>query len=219
MTIEATLESIEHKVNSIFAHLTGGGAPPPSTPAPVPRGRGRPPKVAEAPAVPAAAAVAQVPPPILDDVRKALTDLKEVTDQDAALAIMAKVGEVTNLSALKPEKFAAVIAAAQAAMPPKAVEEADPFETPAPAVEVDPFETAAPTAAVVVETAPTLEDVKAAIVEGQKRMATDAVQKVVMDHGGKGPKEGGGEGPSLKALKVSQYATVIAGIKALPTTK
>jgi len=66
------------------------------------------------------------------------------------------------------------------------------------------------------ETGPSLHDVKAAIVAGQKRAATAAIQKIVIDHGGS-VQENGTARPALKALPRSSYAKVIAVIKALPS--
>jgi hypothetical protein len=65
-------------------------------------------------------------------------------------------------------------------------------------------------------TGPSLHDVKAAIVAGQKRAATAAIQKIVIDHGGS-VQENGTARPALAALPRSNYAKVIAAIKALPS--
>lgn len=194
--------------------------------APTPRGRGR--AKAEGVAV-AAPAVAVAPPPTpvvveadpfspgiapatpvaptatLDEVRKALTELREKTNQGDALAVLEKASGVNNLTALKPELYGAVVAAAKAAVP---------VAVAAPAVE-DPFATPG------AEEKLTIEQVKAVIVETQKRTASATVQKLVMDHGGKKADAGvpGGYGPSLQALPVEKYATVVAALKALPSTK
>lgn len=187
------------------------------------RGRGRP-VTGEAPAANAAQAMtpaastpaddpfatapvaAAAPTATIEQVREALTALKAATSQDAALKVLKDAGGADNLTTLKPEKFGAVVAAAKAALP--ATKTAEP--------EDDPF--AAPAAAA--EKPPTLEELKALIVQAQARTSPDTVQKVVMDHGGKAPKsDGSGEGPSLKALPVDKYAAVAAAIKALPTTK
>ena len=85
--------------------------------------------------------------------------------------------------------------------------------------EADPFETTAPAAAAPEQAAPSREDVKAALVKAQKRTGVDIVQAVVMKHGGKAPGEGGKLGPSLTALPVSAYAAVIKEVGDLPTTK
>lgn len=190
---------------------------PPATP--VPRGRGRPPKApAEAPAAPAPAPAAEdpfsteapaAPTATPDEVRTALTELKAATDQATALGVLKSAGGADNLSSLDKAKYGAVVAAAKAALPAaKPTEPEDPFETAAPA--------AAP---VVVEAAPSIEDVKAACVAAGKRTAQDKVQAIVMAHGGTAPSSTGAPGPSLKALPVPQYAAVIAAVNALPTTK
>lgn len=183
-----------------------------------PRGRGRPPKAAAEPVAPVAAppaepdpfetaapAVLELPPATLDQVRKALTDLKNATDQATALKVLADVGGAPNLTTLAPGKYAAVVAAATKATPVAG----------APAAEVDPFETetAAPVKAV------TLEEVKAAVVAAQKRTASDTAQKVVMELGGKAAKDGGGYGPSLKALPAENYAAAVKALNELPATK
>ncbi|HEV2178381.1 MAG TPA: hypothetical protein VGU20_30905 [Stellaceae bacterium] len=191
-----------------------------SVEAPKPRGRGRPPKSPEAaPAAPApapeaveadpfAAPVAAAAPPTatLDEVRAALTALKAATSQEIALGVLKSAGGADNLTSLAAAKYGAVVAAAKKALPPAAS-----------AVESDPFavsETQAPAKAL------TLEDVKAAVVAAQKRTGTDIVQKVVMEHGGRAANpETGAPAPSLKALPPEKFATVIAAIQALPTTK
>lgn len=197
---------------------TAEPAPAAATAAPAPRGRGRPPKAASEPAKePAAPAAAEdpfaaapaAPPATQDDVRSALTALAEVTDQATALKILKDVGESANLSGLSPTKYNAVVAAAVGAMPPPPapppdVQEEDPFETE-PAKE-----TAKPL---------TIEDVKAAAVAAQKRTSQDTVMKVIMDLGGKAPKDGGGYGPSLKALPASAYGAAITALENLPKTK
>lgn len=199
------------------ASIPGSDVSANSEPQPTRRGRGRPAK-GESPApapsgVPApslaatepdpfAPAAAQAPTATLEDVRAALVALKEATSQDAALNVLKTVGSATSLPQLAAGKYDAVVAACKAALP-------------APKPEGDPFEVSAP----VQTNAPSLEDVKAAVVEAQKRTSTDAVQKVVMDHGGKAPGPNGVPGPSLKALPVPSYAAVIAAVKALPTTK
>src|SRR6185437_5206017 len=111
-----------------------------------------------------------------------------------------------------PEKYGVVV---------EAVSKALTVLAPAkPAVDADdPFgeNQAAPAAQ---EKVPSLEEIKALVVETQKRTSAATVQSVVMKHGGKGPKaDGTGDGPSLKALPVSAYQAVVAELKALPTTK
>ena len=188
--------------------LAGAGTAPPA-----PRGRGRPPKVTEAPpAAPAPAPEAPdpftgaaAPPATLDEVRAALTALKAATSQEFALKVLKDAGGANNLSALTAGSYGAVAAAAKAAMPGT-----EP--------EVDPFET--PTLEPAGSPQPTLEDVKAAVVAATKRTAADTVQRVVMINGGTAPTAAGGPaGPSLKALAPSSYAAVIAAVNNLPTTK
>lgn len=188
--------------------------------APAKRGRGRPVQGETAPAAsaspapsPAATeadpfgsspAATAAPTLTQDDVRNALVALKDATSQDNALKVLKESsGGVSTLPQLPADKYATVVAACKAALPGAAAPAADPFEVSSPA-QTD---------------APSLEDVKAAVVEAQKRTATDTVQKVVMAHGGKAPGPNGVEGPSLKALPVPSYAAVIAAVKALPTTK
>lgn len=190
-------------------------APPTATPVATGKPRGRKPADTATTTPAAAAAVPEADPfettaapavtATIEEVREALTALKGKTDQATALAVLKEVGGAANLPELKAEKYGAVVAAAKA----KAA-------VAAPAEEADPFEvgTAAPAKAA------TLEDVKAAVVAGQKRTATDIVQKVIMDHGGKAVNPAtSAEGPSLKALSADQYAKVIVAINALPTTK
>ena len=192
---------------------------PAAEPAPTQkRGRGRPAKGEDtAPAAPAPApavleadpfdstpAAAPAPVATLDDVRKALKALQAATDQPTAVGVLKSAGGADNLSALDKSLYGAVVAAALTAAIPQAgtaVAEADPFET----TEAVP--------------APSLEDVKAAVVAAQKRTSTDKVQAIVMSHGGTAPTSGGAPGPSLKALPVSKYAAVIAAVSALPSTK
>lgn len=196
------------------------------------RGRGRPVKGEEtaAPAVTAPALASSTttqtpasadvdpfetppaaPAATLDEVRAALTALKTASTQEKALAVLKKAGGADNLTGLKPEKYGAVVAAVNA--------ELDALAGPKKAPDVDPFEV--PTATAAPASKPvTLEDVKAAVVAAQKKTSTDAVQKIVMAHGGKALNPAtGGDGPSLKALPEAQFAATIAAIEALPTTK
>lgn len=237
----ATLsESVNGKYagKPIYADLKSPAAPDAANSAPVTteaapqkRGRGRPVKgedVALAAPAPAPAVVEAADPffsapaaPVatLDDVRKALTALRAAVNQDVALAVLKSSGGAANLTDLPVEKYGTVVAAVNA----KIAEylKAPPAPTPAAPV-ADPFATdvvqpAAPAASA--EKPLTLEDVKLVIVETQKRASQDAVQKVVMEHGGKAPNPAGGEGPSLKALPADKFAATVAALKALPTTK
>jgi len=178
-----------------------------------PKPRGRPPKApVEPPAAPAPAPAAAdpfeaaptSPAATIEDVRAALTALKDATSQDTALGVLKSAGGAANLSSLAADKYAVVVAAAKAAL-----------STAKPASEPDPFETEPATEAAKPAT---LEDVRAAIVAAQKRTSQDTVQKLVMEHGGKAKTENG-YGPSLKALPADKYAEVIAAVNALPATK
>lgn len=184
------------------------------TVAPVKRGRGRPVAGEAAPATPAAppapepdpfAAAAPLPAAAvtLDQVRTALMSLKAAIGQDKAVALLKAVGGADNLGSLSSDKYAAVVAAATASATSPPPAEADPFAAP-PQAEAKVY---------------TAEDVRAVVVATGKRTAQDVVAKVVMEHGGKAPKDGGGEGPSLKALPPDKYAAVIDALAALPTTK
>lgn len=149
-----------------------------------------------------------VPTATLDDVRKALTGLREISSQDIALQVLKDAGGAPNLTDLKPENYGKVVVAARikgiSYAKPAAVETPDPFET-----------TAAATTAVAV----TLEDVKAVVVEVGKHTSQDTVQKVVMQFGGVANVAGQPPGPSLKALPADKYAATIAALRALPVTK
>lgn len=203
------------------AALAGAEAPAPAAPvaAPTPRGRGRPPKaapeVAPAPAAPAEASdpfaetAPAAPVATLDDVRAALTALRAATNQENALAVLKAAGKAANLTELNASLYGAVVAACTAAMPAqKTVEAEDPFAAPETSAKAEPAK------------APTLEDVKAAVVAAQKRTATDTVQGVVMAHGGVAANpDTGGKAPSLKALPPGNFAKCIAALQALPSTK
>lgn len=218
--------------------IPGPGVPvgTPPTAEPAKRGRGRPVKGEETTAAPVASAqvpasstttatpaavvaddpFASTPAPVevptatLDEVRAALTALRTATSQDIALGVLKSAGGADNLTALIAANYGKVVAAAAA----KQAEYSKPVSTPT----ADPFDlTPVPEASSVAIV--TIEDVKAVVVETQKRTSQDAAQKVVMSHGGKAALPTGGEGPSLKALPAAQYAATIAALKALPTTK
>lgn len=196
------------------------------------RGRGRPARgedqaVPASPAVPQTTTLAAVPTASTaeadpfaatptatqDEVRKALTSLREASSQEKALAVLKKAGGAANMTELTPDKYGVVVAAVATELRIIAASK------PAPAVEADPFEVPAATPTPAAKPV-ALEDVKAAVVAAQKRTGTDTVQKVVMDHGGKANNpETGALAPSLKALPEAQFAAVIAAIQALPTTK
>lgn len=190
----------------------------PSTPRT--RGRGRPvtgegtdtSAPASSAAVPEADPFGETAAPAttLQQVRGALTDLKNAVNQEAALKALKDAGGAANITDLKPEKYGAVVKACTAALetskPVVKQEEDDPFALPGEkSLEAEPL---------------TIEAVKAVITETQKRTGIDAVQKVVMAHGGKGKNpDSGVEGASLKLLPAANYAATVAALKALPTTK
>lgn len=202
---EAAVPAVPAANTAAGASLTAGAAPSAAAGAPADAASTSPSEADPFGSTPAPASRALTQ----DDVRNALVALKDATSQDNALAVLKAAGGVSTLPQLPAEKYAAVIAACQKTGHTAALDKALP--------EPDPFEVS--TAAPVQADAPSLEDVKAAVVEAQKRTATDTVQKVVMAHGGKAPGPNGVEGPSLKALPVPSYAAVIAAVKALPTTK
>lgn len=151
------------------------------------------------------------PTATLDEVRKALTELKAAASQDKALAVLKKAGGADNLTGLAADKYGTVVAAVNVELRILAA-------PTTPAVDDDPFAIPAEAPAPAAKAA-TLEDVKLVVVETQKRTSQDTVQKVVMQHGGKAALPTGGEGPSLKALPEANFAAVIAALKALPATK
>lgn len=153
------------------------------------------------------------PQPSIEEVMDAARKLSAATTQQNAVDVLKAATGASNRGELKPEQHAAALAALTKALP-----QSDPF---AP-VAATPAVAAAPTAAVAVQSdAPTIDAVKAAIRDAQKITGVDTVQRVIMDHGGKKPDANspGGWGPSVQALSVSSYATVIAALKALPKTK
>lgn len=205
-----------------------GGDPTTAAVEPQKRGRGRPVKGEDAAAAAPAAtpsttpAVTSVvpeadpfasPKAAIEDVRAALTALKAVSSQDAALAVLKKAGGADNLTDLPSEKYGVVVAAVnvelriiEAGKKP-AIVEVDPFEVPAAAKLPDAKKL-------------TVEDVKAAVVAATKRTGTDIVQKLVMEHGGKANNpETGAPAPSLKAIPEAQYEALVKAISELPTTK
>lgn len=159
----------------------------------------------------ASAPTAAAPTATLEQVRAALTALRTASSQEKALAVLKKAGGADNLPGLTADKYGIVVNAVNVEL--RILENAK-----APAAEADPFESAPQQAGEPAKVL-TVEDVRAAAVAAGKRTSQDAVQKVVMSHGGKVAKAEGGEGPSLNALPADKYATVIAAINALPTTK
>jgi len=205
------------------------------TPAPAKRGRGRPAKGEDPIAAPAtsaavdptpepaetdpfAAATPVLPAVTLEQVREKAVALSKATSQANAVEVMKKATGAASFGDLKPESYAAALAAFTGAL--TALEAAaDPFAVgaTAPVTKPTPATSEAPAAA---QDAPSLADVKKAVVDGQKKTSAAVVQKIVMDHGGAAVDPATGQkGPSLKALPVGSYAQVIAAIAALPTTK
>lgn len=213
---------IEEKLDRILAILEGA----PGTELTPKRGRGRPvkgedtapvvvdtpketaPVPAETPAVdPFESEPAKTVTLTIEDVRTPALALSKATNQENAVKIMKEATGAASFGELKPEQYAAAIAAFQKAIGPATTE--DPFGAPAPA--------GAKQEAVV---APDLATVKKVVVDAQKRTGTDKVQQLVMSHGGVAvnPSTGAKE-PSLKALPVSSYAAVLEALGRLPTTK
>lgn len=219
-TIEETIRTIIRE--ELVAHWTGIAAP---AAAATPKPRGRPAKGEAAPAADATTAgataaadpfaepaAATAPTATEDQVRAALTELKNATTQDNAVKVLKASSGVDNLTELRktPEKYGLVVAAAKKALPVAAVNtaEVDPFEAASEPVTAEPVKALTP------------EDVKAACVTAGKRTGQDKVQKILMEMGGKAKNAATGvEGPSLKALDPSKYAAFVAAIAALPTTK
>ena len=148
----------------------------------------------------------------LEQLRLKATELSKLTSQEKAVAVMKVATGAASFGALKPEQYGLAYTAFEASLATIAASKA---------VESDPFATSvtmAPsaTASAQVTSAPSLADVKAAVVGAQKRTGTDKVQAVVVKHGGVA---GSPPAVSLKALDVSKYAAVIAEIAALPSTK
>jgi hypothetical protein len=142
-------------------------------------------------------------------MRAAILALRDATDQATALAVMKKYG-AENFGAVKEADYGSIVRDATAALPVNttAVGVGDPFA-----------DTAIASSASVPKAVYTLDDVKKAIVQAQKRTSTDKVQQVVMDNGGVGVGANGAKGPSLKSLPADKYALVIDLIAKLPTTK
>lgn len=208
--LRAAADAIDGGTSPAQAPETTAAAPAAE---PAKRGRGRPPAAAPAaptaPAAPVAAeddpfadkpAAPAAPVHTLEDVRAALKALQTRTDQATAVAVMKKFA--ASFNELKPEQFAALIAATLVGAPSAD----DPFgSTPAPAA---------------TEVKLTEDDVRKACVDAQKRTSPDKVQKIVMDNGGAAsPGEGKPVGPNLAVLPAANYAKVIAELAALPTTK
>lgn len=175
-------------------------------------------ETASAPAADPFATAPTVPQPTIDEVMTAARALSSATSQQNAVDVLKKATGASSRAELKPEQHAAALAALKAALPI-----ADPFAGPATTqapVATNTVSTPA-VASAPVSDAPSLEQVKAAIREAQKRTGVDIVQRVIMEHGGKkvDPSVPGGFGPSVQALSVPSYAAVIAALNALPKTK
>ena len=197
-----------------------------TTKAPAKRGRGRPATGEDVPvAAPAQAPAAMeadpfaapaegviapsavVPVATWDDCRAALQTLADATTQQNAVSVLEKATGVTTLAQpLTAEQYGAAVVAARAATPAAKQVEADPFSpTTGEATAAGPE--------------PEIKDVKAAITAAGKHVSESNLKSIVVQHGGKGVGPDGVITASLKALPVSQYAAVIAAIKALPKTK
>ena len=153
-----------------------------------------------------------VPVVTLDQLSAKARELSKLTSQEKAVGVMKSATGASSFGALKPEQYGLAYQAFEAsiAFASSAKEEVpDPFAAPATTAQ-------SATASATAEAAPSLADVKDAVVKAQKRTGTDVVQKVVAKHGGVA---GSPPQVSLKALPVSKYAQVLAEIAALPSTK
>jgi hypothetical protein len=225
MSIESALKEF------ILQVVAEAGAEPASTK----RGRGRPAKGEEPIAAPAPSPsvdsepVAEedpfgapvAPPPVtvtLEQVREKAVALSKATSQSNAVEVLKTATGAASFGELKPDAYGKAVEAFTVAL--TALEAtADPFAVAgsAPAAKTAPSASAPAT---VVTDSPSLADVKAAVVAGQKKTSTETVQKIVIDAGGFAVDPATGmKGPSLKQLPVSAYAGVIAAIAKLPATK
>ena len=143
-----------------------------------------------------------------EQLRDAATRLSKATSQNNAVAVMKAATGATNFGALKPEQYGVAYQAFETAIANTQVSD-DPFAAPAATAPSAPASTP-------VTSAPSLADVKAAVIAAQKRTGTDVVQSIVVKNGGVA---GSPPQVSLKALHESKYAQVIAEIAALPSTK
>ena len=153
-----------------------------------------------------------VPTVTLEQLSAKARELSKLTSQEKAVGIMKSATGAASFGALKPEQYGLAYQAFEASISfaSSAKEEVpDPFAAPATTAQ-------SATASATAEAAPSLADVKDAVVKAQKRTGTDVVQKVVAKHGGVA---GSPPQVSLKALPVSKYAQVLAEIAALPSTK
>jgi len=229
MSIEKALADLQSAIEANTAALLGGATP--ST-----RGRKAKGEVdgkavaasTTAPAEPAQTAPAQTavatetaedpfadapaaPTVTLEQLRLKATELSKLTSQEKAVNVMKSATGAASFGALKPEQYGLAYAAFEASIAHNTAQGVaeDPFAAPAATAPSAP-------ASSQVTSAPSLADVKAAVVAAQKRTGTDKVQAVVVKHGGVA---GSPPSVSLKALDVSKYAVVIAEIAALPSTK
>ena len=153
-----------------------------------------------------------VPTVTLEQLSAKARELSKLTSQEKAVGIMKSATGAASFGALKPEQYGLAYQAFEASIAfesSKAATPDDPFAAPATTAQ-------SATASATAEAAPSLADVKDAVVKAQKRTGTDVVQKVVAKHGGVA---GSPPQVSLKALPVSKYAQVLAEIAALPSTK
>ena len=149
----------------------------------------------------------------IDEVRAAAIALSKATTQDNAVNVMKAATGASSFGELKAESYPAALAAFTAALPK--ADAVDPF-----GVAVLPGTVGTALASPQQVDAPTLAQVKKAVIDAQKITGTDVVQKVIMAHGGVATKSGGGgQEPSLKAIPISAYATVIEALGRLTKTK
>ncbi len=117
MALEDTLTRIAvalEKLAGIESEKRGPGRPPKPKPEPAAVEVEVP---APAPAEPEPAAKAPIEARVYtaDDVRTALVAMQKRTTPDQARTLLKEVGEADTLKSLKPEKYSAVIAAAEKA--------------------------------------------------------------------------------------------------------
>ena len=144
----------------------------------------------------------------LDQLRDAATRLSKLTSQDKAVGVLKSATGAASFGVLYPEQYGVAYQAFETAIANTKVTD-DPFAAPAATAPSAPASTP-------VTSAPSLADVKAAVIAAQKRTGTDVVQSIVVKNGGVA---GSPPQVSLKALHESKYAQVIAEIAALPSTK
>ena len=116
MALEDTLTRIAvalEKLAGIESEKRGPGRPPKPKPEPAAVEVEAP--AAAEPAEPVAKAPIEARVYTADDVRTALVAMQKRTTPDQARTLLKEVGEADTLKSLKPEKYSAVIAAAEKA--------------------------------------------------------------------------------------------------------